>query len=290
MKEPRTVLITGASTGIGAAIALRLAREGYRVFGTTRRLKNLENAPPALRAATAEAGGGASFRYPIRFVELDVTDPATIAAALEQVYAEAGRIDVLINNAGWGTFGSVEELPVETARALFDVLVFGPLRMIQAVVPRMRERREGTVINITSIAARAVIPFQAHYSAAKAALEALTIGLRQELLPFGVRVVAVAPTDINTRFNDVTVFAPAKDSPYRPWSEPCWRVIDENLKKAPPPAVVAAKVAAILKCPQPRPVYTVGIPLQRLAPIIFRLIPKSLEIFLMRLFYGVRAE
>ncbi|NLG85125.1 MAG: hypothetical protein GX493_11095, partial [Firmicutes bacterium] len=86
------------------------------------------------------------------------------------------------------------------------------------------------------------------------------------------------------------VFAPAENSPYRPWSEPCWRVIDENLKKAPPPAVVAAKVATILKCPKPRPVYTVGIPLQRLAPIIFRFIPKSWEIALMRLFYGVRAK
>ncbi|NLG83791.1 MAG: SDR family NAD(P)-dependent oxidoreductase [Firmicutes bacterium] len=157
MKQPekRTVLITGASTGIGAAIALRLAREGYRVFGTTRRLKNLENAPNELKAAMNECF--------LRFVELDVTDPATIAAALDRIYAEAGQIDVLINNAGWGTFGSVEELPIETARALFEVLVFGPLRMIGAVVPRMRERRHGMVINITSIAARAVIPFQAHY-------------------------------------------------------------------------------------------------------------------------------
>lgn len=285
--ETRTVLVTGASAGIGAAIAHRLAREGYRVFGTTRRLENLAGAPEELRAVTAETGGGGSLPHPVRFVELDVTDPATIACAVDQVLAEAGRIDVLINNAGWGTFGSVEELPIETARALFDTLVFGALRMIQAVVPAMRERRDGMVVNITSIAARAVIPFQAHYSAAKAALEALTIGLRQELLPFGVRVVALAPTDINTRFNDVTIFGQHEASPYRPWSEPCWRVIDENLKKAPSPAVVAEKVSAILRCPRPRPIYTVGIPIQRLAPTIFRLLPKSLEISLMRLFYGL---
>lgn len=282
----RSVLVTGASAGIGAAIALRLAREGHRVFGTTRRLENLANAPEELRSAAQTAKDG-SLLHPIHFVELDVTEPASIDRAVAQILAQAGRIDVLINNAGWGTFGSVEELPVETARALFETLVFGALRMIQAVVPAMRERREGTVINITSIAARAVIPFQAHYSAAKAALEALTIGLHQELLPFGVRVVALAPTDINTRFNDVTVFGPQEESPYRPWSEPCWRVIDENLKKAPLPAVVAGKVSAILRCPHPRPIYTVGIPIQRLAPVIFRLLPKSLEISLMRLFYGL---
>ena len=227
MQDARTVLITGASTGIGAAIASRLAREGYRVFGTTRRLNSLVGAPPELKAAMAEAapagppGGG----FPVHFVELDVEKPESVAACVRQVLADAGRIDVLINNAGWGTFGPVENLPIETAQALFNTVVFGSLRMIQAVAPAMRERGHGLILNITSISARTVIPFQAHYSAAKAALEALTIGLRHELKPFGIGVTSLEPSDINTRFNDVTAFPPESGAVYRPWSDPCWKVI-----------------------------------------------------------------
>lgn len=281
----RTVLVTGASAGIGAAIACRLAREGYRVYGTTRSLSNLTQGPPELREAMMEPGP--SGRLPIRFVALDVTRPETVQSAVAQILSEAGRIDVLINNGGWGTFGPVEQLPMETAQALFDTLVFGALRMIQAVAPAMRQRQDGTIINVTSIAARTVIPFQAHYSAAKAALEALTLGLRQELAPFGVKVTSLEPSDINTRFNDVTVFAPSAGPEYQPWTEPCWRVIAKNLPKAPPPEVVAAKVASILRARTLKPIYTCGIFLQRIAPFLFRLLPKGVEIFMMRAFYGL---
>lgn len=273
------VLITGASAGIGAAIACRLAREGHLVYGTTRHLGNLENSPPEMRKAVA-AGA-------VRMVALDVTEPASIRACVDGILAEAKYIDVLINNAGWGTYGPVEEVPIETVQRLFETIVLGALRMIQAVVPGMRERGEGMVINITSVAARAVIPFQAHYSAAKAALEFLTIGLRQEMRPFGVRVTALEPSDINTRFNDVTVFGIKDGSPYKPWSEPCWKVIAENLPKAPPPSVVAASVSRLIAKRRPKAIYTCGIPLQRLAPFVFRFLPKSAELSLMRLFYGL---
>lgn len=282
----RTVLITGASAGIGAAVACRLAKDGYRVYGTTRNLANLGGAPRELQEATLEKASAPPF-YPVRFLELDVTRDDSVQKCVSQVLSETDGIDVLINNAGWGTFGPVEELPVETAQALFDTIVFGALRMIRAVAPLMRERRAGTIINITSIAARAVIPFQAHYSAAKAALEALTIGLRQEMAPFGVQVAALEPSDINTRFNDVTVFAPATGADYQPWTEPCWRVIAENLPKAPPPEVVADKVAAILRSRSLKPVYTCGLAIQRAAPFAFRLMPKSAEISAMRVFYGL---
>lgn len=288
MQDARTVLITGASSGIGAAIASRLARDGYRVFGTTRRLDGLADAPPELKAAMAEAApAGQDGRFPVRLVELDVEKADSVARCVQQVLAEAGRIDVLINNAGWGTFGPVENLPVETAQALFNTIVFGALRMVQAVVPAMRERGEGLILNVTSIAARTVIPFQAHYSAAKAALEALTIGLRHELKPFGIGVTSLEPSDINTRFNDVTVFPAETGAAYHPWSKPCWKVIAENLPKAPPPAVAAAKVAAILKRRNPKPIYTCGITIQRMAPTVFRFMPKSLEFLMMRLIYGL---
>ncbi len=288
MPDARTVLITGASAGIGAAIASRLAREGYRVFGTTRRLSGLVDAPAELKAAMAEAPPAG--RFPVRLVELDVTDPESVAACVRQVLAEAGRIDVLINNAGWGTFGPLENLPIETAQSLFETIVFGALRMIQAVAPAMRERGSGLILNVASIAARTVIPFQSHYSAAKAALEALTIGLRHELKPFGIGVTSLEPSDINTRFNDVTVFPPETGAAYRPWSDPCWKVIAENLPKAPPPSVVAAKVAAILRRRNPRPIYTCGLTIQRIAPTVFRFMPKSLEMLIMRLIYGLEPK
>lgn len=290
LKGTRTVLITGASAGIGAAIACRLAHEGHRVFGTTRRLNTLTDAPHELQVLLAGASStlqAPAVPHPISFLELDVTKPDSVRRCVGQVLQEAGDIDVLINNAGWGTYGAVEELPVETAQALFDTIVFGSLRMIQAVAPAMRERGEGLIINVTSIAARAVIPFQAHYSAAKAALESLTIGLRQELRPFGVNVTSLEPSDINTRFNDVTVFSPNTATPYQPWSEPCWKVIAENLPKSPPPAVVAAKVATIVRRRKPKAIYTCGIFTQRIAPTIFRVLPKSAEMFAMRLFYGL---
>ena len=287
-QEPRIVLITGASAGIGAAIACRLASDGYRVFGTTRRLANLEKAPPDLAAAMAEAAPSSATapRYPVRFVELDVTKPESVQKCVNQVITEAGRIDVLINNAGYGTFGPVEELPVEMAQKLFDTTVFGPLRMIQAIAPAMRQRRQGLVINITSIAGRVVIPFQSHYSAAKAALEALTIGLRQELRPFGVSVAILEPSDINTRFNDVTEFSPLTETAYRQ-TEPCWKAIAENLPKAPPPSVVAAKVSSILRHKKQKVMYTCGIVLQRAAPIVLRNLPKRMELAITRLFYGL---
>lgn len=290
MKDSRTVLITGASAGIGAAIATRLARDGHRVYGTTRRLAGLTDAPPELRAAMAEAstaGTDAGMHHPVRFLELDVTKPESVNRCVDQVVKEAGRIDVLINNAGWGAFGSVEELPLATAQAMFDTVVFGSLRMIQAVVPAMRQRRAGLVINITSIAGRAALPFQAHYSAAKAALEMLTMGLRQELRPFGVGATIVEPSDINTRFFDRTVFCEPNDSPYRPWSELVWKYAGETIVKAPPPAVVAAKVASIVRKKNPGPIYTCGIALQRIAPTVFRFFPKRAELRAMRIFYGL---
>ncbi|MGE5550513.1 MAG: SDR family oxidoreductase [Bacteroidota bacterium] len=290
LKEARTVLITGASAGIGAAVADRLAREGYRVFGTTRRLANLVQTQPGLREAVAEAasaGTAARTLYPVQFLELDVTDPDSVQKCVSQVIAEAGKIDVLINNAGWGAFGSVEMLPIETAQRLFDTIVFGTLRMIQAVVPAMRERRDGTVVNISSIAGRTALPFQGHYSAAKAAVEMLSMSLRQELHPFGVRVTVVEPSDINTRFFDQTLKCEPEKTPYLPWSELAWNYAGKVIGTAPPPDAVAKKVARILRRKKPLPIYTAGLFEQRIAPTVFRFCSKRLELRLMRIFYGL---
>ena len=196
------VLVTGASSGIGAAIAQALAEEGCLVWGTTRNLAKVATLPESLRQK-------------VKFLAMDVNDDDSVRAGVDRFLAEAGGIDILINNAGFGVFGPLEEFPLAEAKAIFETNYFGALRLIQAVVPLMREQGRGLIINVTSLAARFVIPFQVHYSATKAALSALTEGLRQELRPFGVKVVSLEPGDIKTNFNNVTKFGLKEGSPYQ---------------------------------------------------------------------------
>jgi len=270
----KKVLITGASSGIGAAIAMTLAKAGCQVWGTTRRLDKVAALPAELRAK-------------VRFLAMDVTDDDSVRAGVERFLAEAGGIDILINNAGFGVFGPLEEFPLEQTKAIFETNYFGALRLIQAVVPVMREQRKGLIINITSLAARFVIPFQVHYSATKFALAALTEGLRQELRPFGVKVVAVEPGDIKTNFNNVTQFGIEEDSPYRRWADACWRVIDVNMEKAPSPQVIADKVLQIVKTKNPRPCYAAGDFFSTKFPFLARFVPVRFKEKLIRIFYGV---
>ena len=219
----KKVLITGASSGIGLAIALTLAREGYQVWGTTRSFQSkpwrrwsIHGETDPVPKRDAEPSAGAPGAGPVvRFLPMDVTDDDSVQAGFAAFMAAAGGIDILINNAGFGVFGPLEEFPLAKTKEIFETNYFGALRLIQQAVPVMRAQRHGLIINITSLAARFVIPFQVHYSATKSALAALSEGLRQELRPFGVKVVAVEPGDIKTNFNDVTKFGIGEDSPYK---------------------------------------------------------------------------
>ena len=268
----RRVLITGASSGIGAAVALFLADRGYKVWGTTRDLAKVGSFPEELREK-------------VTFLAMDVTDQDSVHRGVAEFLRQAGGIDVLINNAGYGVFGPIEEFPVERVEALFAVNYFGVLRVLQEVIPVMREQGSGLIINITSLAGTFVIPFQVHYSATKYALEALTEGLRQELKPFGVKVTAVAPGDIKTRFNDVTDWKMKEDSPYREWAERCWRTIEENMAKAPLPRVIAKKVARLAEKKNPGPSYPAGDFLSTKLPLVNRFVPRRLREKLNRAFY-----
>lgn len=268
----RRVLITGASSGIGAAVALFLADRGYKVWGTTRDLAKVGSFPEELREK-------------VTFLAMDVTDQDSVHRGVAEFLRQAGGIDVLINNAGYGVFGPIEEFPVERVEALFAVNYFGVLRVLQEVIPVMREQGSGLIINITSLAGTFVIPFQVHYSATKYALEALTEGLRQELKPFGVKVTAVAPGDIKTRFNDVTDWKMKEDSPYREWAERCWRTIEENMAKAPLPRVIAKKVARLAEKKNPGPSYPAGDFLSTKLPLVNRFVPRRLREKLTRAFY-----
>jgi NAD(P)-dependent dehydrogenase (short-subunit alcohol dehydrogenase family) len=183
------VLITGSSSGIGKYTALEMARRGHRVFAS---MRNLESAR-FLRGDAQRA------RLAIEILQLDVTDPASVISAVQQVLQQAGAIDVLVNNAGRGSIGVVEDYTDEEIRSVFETNFFGAVRTTRAVLPAVRARRSGTIIMMSSVSGLRTFPFASVYSASKFALEAISNGLRYELRPFGIRVVLIEPGNFRTR-------------------------------------------------------------------------------------------
>ena len=200
MRRPGSVLVTGCSSGIGRATALRLARGGWTVWATARRPEAIDD----LRAAGC------------RVLALDVTDDASMRAAVAEAEREA-PLDALVNNAGYSLSGAVEAVDLDEARRQFETNVFGLVRLTQLVLPGMRERRSGRIVNVGSMGGRFTFPGGGWYHASKHALEALSDALRFELQGFGVDVVLVQPGLIRTGFADATVggiAARADDGPY----------------------------------------------------------------------------
>ena len=208
--RPPVVLITGASSGIGAAAARRFARAGYRVFASMRR-------PEAGAGLREEAAAGA---WALTTPPLDVTSESSVKMAVADLLAETGgRLDVLVNNAGYYCLGAIEETAPDELAAQLDTNVLGVLRVTRAALPAMRAAGRGVVVNISSISGLVVVPLAGPYHASKWALEALTEALRYEVSPFGVHVVAVEPGPIATTFhrNEIRVRAGGRaDSPYAP--------------------------------------------------------------------------
>src|SRR2546426_1725374 len=186
---PKTILITGTSSGFGRDTAETLHQAGHTVYASMRGLEDKNH-----EAASALGKVG------IKTVELDVSDDASVEAGVEKVLAEAGKIDVLINNAGIGSAGVTEAFTAEQAKAIFDTNVIGLLRVTRAVLPSMRERRDGLIINISSILGRVTFPFLGIYGASKFAVEALTDSLRYEVSQLGVEVVELQPSAYPTSF------------------------------------------------------------------------------------------
>lgn len=192
MNKPLVILVTGASSGIGRAIVDRLSREGHRVIGTSRRAPGFPEGPVG--------PGGAAM------IPLDVTDQPSVDTAVSYVYEQYGRIDVLINNAGFGVAGSVEDTSPEEAIAQFDTNFFGVHRMVRSVLPIMRAQHSGRIVTVGSVAAILTVPFQGLYSATKHALEALMESVRIECRPFGVKGVLVEPGDTRTGFTGSRIY------------------------------------------------------------------------------------
>jgi NAD(P)-dependent dehydrogenase (short-subunit alcohol dehydrogenase family) len=224
-----TALVTGTSTGIGFATALRLARDGHDVVAT---MRDPEAGAAPLLDAAADAGSR------LRVAALDVEDDASVAAA----FAEAGAVDVLVNNAGTSPVGSIEELPVARWKSLFETNVFGVVRCVQAVLPSMRQRGSGCIVNISSVTGRTVLPMFGPYAASKFAVEALSEALAIEGRPFGIRVALIEPGAIATPIREKTTIPP-RESPYREVAKNWGFAQNWAHDRASPPDVVADAVA-----------------------------------------------
>ena len=178
-REPTTVFITGASSGIGKATALYLARRGYRVVATSRELSRLDEL-----TEQPQSGSAAILTY-----QLDINEPASVEEVVPRIISEASGLDALINNAGYGLWGCLEQLTVEEVKAQFETNLFAVLRMSQAVLPSLRERGGGTIVNVGSVVGQISSPAGGAYSASKFVLESVTKVLRMEAAQFGIRVV-----------------------------------------------------------------------------------------------------
>lgn len=217
---------------------------------------------------------------------MDVRKEESVRAGFALASQHAGHLDALVCNAGFGIFGSIEEVPLAAAREQFETNVFGVLACVRAVLPDFRSRGAGRIILVGSLAGRAPIPFQAHYSATKAAVDALAQTLRMELSPFGVAVSLVEPGDIRTAFNDATDFGLVRPSAYGARIARCEEVIRRSLEQAPGPGLVAGAILRALSARRPRIRYPVG-PDSRLVPLGRRLLPDWLAERLVRLHFQV---
>ncbi len=249
----QVALITGASSGIGKSIAEHLSNKGFIVYGTARVPENYQTPKD------------------FSLISLDVTDLKSIKQCVQEVIDKEGRIDVLINNAGRGMTGPVEETDMSQVKALYDTNYFGPVAMIQEVLPLMRKQKGGTIINVTSIAGYMGLPFRAHYSSVKSALSILTEGIRLEVKPFGVSVYSLAPGDFATdiasrRFNAEL----SKDSAYQNIYKQQLELFDKHVDTAMDPIDVANKIEEIITKKPKRIHFLVANKLQRLSVLLLK--------------------
>lgn len=257
MPSARVILVTGCSSGIGRATALEAARRGHRVFASARNRNDLADLEPPENLET---------------LTLDVTDAGSIRSAVEAAVARGGRLDALVNNAGYGQYGAAEEVTLEEWRAQFEVNLFGAIAAIQAVLPAMRRQMSGTIVNVSSVSGRVAVPFAAPYSASKHALEAVSDALRVELSPFGIRVVLIEPGPIETRFTDRarSIVAPliARPGPYRELYALAERAMEVDFQKGSQPASAVARVVVdAIEADRPRPRYPLGLMPRTLFPL-----------------------
>lgn len=252
----QVVLVTGGSSGIGKAICTHLAAQGHVVFGTSRKPDEQPEGH--------------------RMLAMDLGDEASVAQAVADVLAAAGRIDVLVNNAGLGIQGATEDLLPEQAATIFDTNVIGAHRVIRAVLPQMRKQGSGLIVNITSLAANFGLPYRGFYSASKAALERYTETLAMEVKPFGIRVASLQPGEYKTNIGAGRIRPAEISEPYKAGYGRAMELLGGSLHYSRDPNEVARLVERIMATPHPRAVYFAAHGKQRLAVWLKKILPGRL--------------
>ena len=251
----KVVLITGGSSGIGKSIGEFLQQKGFVVYGTSRNPDRVLNSV-----------------FPL--VTLDVRDTDSIQSAVAKIIADSGRLDIVINNAGVGITGPLEEIPTSEIKNNFETNFFGPIEVMKAVLPQMRGQKSGLIINITSIAGYMGLPYRSIYSASKGALELITEGLRMEVKSFGIHIVNVAPGDFATNIASGRFHAPLiKDSAYEIPYGKTLKMMDKHVDSGSNPNEMAEAVYKIIQNPNPKIHYKVGAFMQRFSIVLKRILP-----------------
>jgi NAD(P)-dependent dehydrogenase (short-subunit alcohol dehydrogenase family) len=247
----KVAVVTGSSTGIGYEISLILARNGFLTYATMRNLNKGQN----IKLIASKEN------LPIHIKQLDVTDDASINNAIQAISSETGRIDVLVNNAGYGLNGAFEDLAMDEIKAQYETNVFGLIRTTQAVLPIMRKQKSGTIVNISSGAGRFGFPGGSAYVSTKFAVEGLSESMSYELEPFGIKVVIVEPGVIRTNFgNGLVIAKKAQDlnSPYSQIIQKMATGFEEMMKNASSPDLVAKVVLDAVRSENPNLRYLAG--------------------------------
>ena len=251
----KVVLITGGSSGIGKSIGEFLVQKGFKVYGTSRSPERIETS-----------------QFPL--LRLDVLDRASIKQCIAEIERKEQRLDVLINNAGAGITGPIEEIPESEIRKNFDTNFFGPINVIKEVLPIMRAQRSGLIINITSIAGYMGLPYRGIYSASKGALELVTEAFRMELKEFNVEMTNVAPGDFSTNIAAGRYHAPVnEDSPYKKSYQMSLDLIDEDVDAGNDPKEMAQAIYKIIQKGKPKIHYKVGAFMQKFSIVLKRVLP-----------------
>lgn len=267
MNNNRVVLITGASSGFGKAIAEYLSSKGFIVYGTSRN-PEITNTP-------------------YEMLKLDVTDDRSVKSCIAELVSREGHIDVLINNAGIAIAGSAEDLLIEEFRLQMETSFMGVVRMCREVLPHMRLKNRGLIINIGSIAGIVAVPFHSAYSSAKFALEGYTEAMRIELKPYGIKTVLLEPGDYNTGITDRRIKSvnTGRESEYSDSFESALLAMEESERKGNDPVEIARLISKIIDKDSPGLRYTAGPFVQRLAVYIKRVIPHNLFEYIVRKTY-----
>ena len=264
----KVVFITGASTGIGNATATYLSGKGFKVYGTSRY--------PDLN------------QQPFSMLQMDLNDIDTIKNAFNLVVEKEGRIDVLINNAGTGITGSIEDTPTEEMRKAFETNFFGTIDVIKTVLPQMRKQGSGLIINLTSIAGYMGLPFRGVYSSSKSALERITESIRMEVKNFGIIITNIAPGDFNTNIAANRYHTPVfKDSAYKEVYQKNLDLMNAHVNDGGDPIQIARKIYRVINKKNPKIHYKVGSFIEELSIVLKQVLPNKLYEYLIMKYYNM---